>query len=450
MPAKHAPHKFARVDKPLTPLWKGPQEDGITFSLLSRFLVCRERFRLQVVEGLREPEAFNHKIEYGSMWHELEEAHAKHNPSNNPDRKANCDLEGQRALARYRQKLINANPLQQADIDKWYTLCKMHFPLYQSYWAKHPDTLSRKPLLEEAAFRVPYTLPSGRTVLLRGKFDSVFTAELTVGEYQALHHTAVANKPTRAIFLQENKTKGEIDEDGILHTVAGNLQSMLYQIALRTLADWPADQHCFSEGADGIRQLLPGNLPIAGTLYNVIRRPLSDRFAPKPRKGREKKVPGTDRKRREGMESSAQFYKRVIDGIAEETKESLRTNRPSTNFMRWKVILTDEDVETFKREVFNPILEQLCDWWVWIKADPFDPWRPRSQRELHASYKEVELNNVKFDLDNRCVPNNYHYRTPWGIYNSMFGGFRGDYFEYLTQARKSSLTRITNLFPELT
>src|SRR4051794_6290554 len=56
------------------PLWKGPEEDGITFSLLSQFLVCRERFRVRVIEGLSAGGGFNHRIEYGSMWHTCEEA----------------------------------------------------------------------------------------------------------------------------------------------------------------------------------------------------------------------------------------------------------------------------------------------------------------------------------------------------------------------------------------
>src|SRR5688572_23342153 len=63
-----------------SPLWKGPESDdpngGITFSALSRFLCCRERFRLVMIEGLRPADGFNHKIEYGQMWHACEEAHA--------------------------------------------------------------------------------------------------------------------------------------------------------------------------------------------------------------------------------------------------------------------------------------------------------------------------------------------------------------------------------------
>ncbi len=56
------------------PLWKGPEVDGITFSLLSRFIACPERFRILVTEGLQPHDEFNHRIEYGNMWHTCEEA----------------------------------------------------------------------------------------------------------------------------------------------------------------------------------------------------------------------------------------------------------------------------------------------------------------------------------------------------------------------------------------
>ena len=54
-------------------IWDGPEEDGITQSLLSRFLVCRERFRILVVDGLKPVDQFSSRIEYGQMWHLCEE-----------------------------------------------------------------------------------------------------------------------------------------------------------------------------------------------------------------------------------------------------------------------------------------------------------------------------------------------------------------------------------------
>jgi hypothetical protein len=63
------------------PVWDGPESDsangGITQSMISRFLCCRERFRLRVVEGIAEVDTFNHRIEYGQMWHICEERFAE-------------------------------------------------------------------------------------------------------------------------------------------------------------------------------------------------------------------------------------------------------------------------------------------------------------------------------------------------------------------------------------
>ena len=71
--------KKAKV-QPTEPVWKGPSdpEGGITQSLLSVFLCCRERFRLKVIEGLGPPDQFSHRMEYGQMWHLCEEEAAKY------------------------------------------------------------------------------------------------------------------------------------------------------------------------------------------------------------------------------------------------------------------------------------------------------------------------------------------------------------------------------------
>jgi len=63
------------------PLWKGPcstdDNGGITFSLLSRWLVCRHRFYIYAIQGIQPMREFNHRIEYGSMWHVCEEHFAR-------------------------------------------------------------------------------------------------------------------------------------------------------------------------------------------------------------------------------------------------------------------------------------------------------------------------------------------------------------------------------------
>ncbi len=339
------------------PLWKGPQEDGITTSLLSKFLVCRDRFYLKVVEGLGEDEGFRHALEYGSLWHEAEEAHAGRKDWHKP-------------LAAYATKLLDTYPGNEKTIQKWFAIAKVQFPLYVAHWRNHVSSMGRTPILQEEAFRVRYALPSGRWVMLRGKFDSVF------GQ-------------SRGIWLQENKTKGEIDEEGIQKGIQYNLQTMIYHVALRLLSKERKDLQ---------------KHPIQGTLYNVVRRPLSDRFAIRQKK----------------KESDQAFYNRIAASIKA---------KPDHFFKRWKVILQNRDVDQFRLQTLDPILEALCDWWDFIKEDPFNPWRVRHSNGIPGG--------------------GVHYRYPFGVYNSLSGGFRGDFFDFLTTGNRRGLVKVPSLFPEL-
>ena len=122
-------------------LWKGPQIDGITQSLLSLYIVDRERFRLRVVEGLRDEDEFNHKTEYGSLWHEAEQS-----LSAKKDWKATS--------REYARKLTVRYPSKAAEITKWYNIFQMQFPLYVSHWKLCPDVNSRKPIYQEEVSRI--------------------------------------------------------------------------------------------------------------------------------------------------------------------------------------------------------------------------------------------------------------------------------------------------------
>ena len=368
-------HKLTQVDnRDGECLWRGPKTDGITFSMLSDFLVCKERFRLKVVEGLEEPMGFNHSIEYGNYFHECEEARFNDRPWMD-------------ALRAYRDKLIDIHGTDiQEDINKWAAICKHQFPLYVAYWKKKEKNYNH--LLEEQNFEVPYVLPSGRIINLRGKIDGV----LTIGS---------GDKPN--VFIQENKTKGFIDSEAITSTMLFNLQPMLYFIAAQEIisrvkkyTETRKDKLMIPPSWEG----WPSKMP-SGILYNVIRRPLSDKYAIRIKKS----------------ETKTDFYKRVGQNIAENLEYY---------FQRHKVLVHNENVKDFKTKVFHPLLEHLCDWWEYIAEDPYHPWR--------------SANNPHSQL---------HYQTPWGMFNSMFGGFRGDYYEYLTTGSKTKLKPIASLFPEL-
>lgn len=200
------------------PVWRGPEEDGITYSLLSRYLVCKERFRIYVMDGLRSVEQFNHRIEYGSMFHLCDEYHGKGERWLEP-------------LKRYASSLCKKHPLDQERIEHWYHVCLVQYPLYLAHWGR--EMKPRRSVEQEKVFSVDYRLPTGRIVKLKGKWDALDL----IGE---------------SLHLWENKVKGDIVEEQILRQLSFDLQTMLYAIAARR-----------------------AGYQVRGVIYNVIRRPLS-------------------------------------------------------------------------------------------------------------------------------------------------------------------------------
>jgi hypothetical protein len=375
-----------RQPKRACPVWQGPESDGpqggITFSLLSRFLVCRERFRLLVVEGLRGKEGFNHRLEYGNLWHVCEQAIAKGDDptrGGRADRKMPLWLED---LGQYVVDLLVRYPLQREQVTHWYNVCKVQFPLCLKFWASREGSQPElmRPLLSEQLFSVPYTLPSGRTVYLRGKWDSVWLR---------------GRGKNAGIWLQENKTKGDVREGQIVRQLRFDLQTMLYLVALNEYLS--TNQRSSSEM--WVRR------PVRGVLYNVVRRPLSGG------KGTIVRHKATKNKREETAE---EFYSRLAAYISKE---------PETYFMRWDVGVSPEDVSKFRRQCLDPILEQLCDWWEAMEQCNFSPW------------SEGGIIN--------------HWRHPFGVWNPLDEGGSSDLDAYLDGQGEVGLERMTNLFPEL-
>jgi len=362
------------------PLWKGPEVDGITQSMLGKFLGCRERFRLLVVEGLKAEGGFNPRMEYGNLWHVCEEALAQGDP-------------WQPALLAYCQKLCLQYRTQQEQVDHWYCVCTTQFPLYVNHWNKHPDMKGRTNLFAERVFKLQYKLPSGRVVFLRGKFDSV---DLIRG----------ASKNDRTgIWLQENKSKGSVDTVNLQRQLRFDLQTMFYSVALREgqdgddlQTDWPDE---FNDH------------PILGVRYNVIRRPLSG--------GKGSIVRHKPSKSNPQGETKESFYGRV-GGIIQDSQDEY--------FFRWNVDVTRAEVMTFRKQFLDPILEQLCEWWDWVKGNP-DPF------------------NYAKDPSDRPGMAGIHWRHPFGTYNVLNEGGCTDVDEYLLTGSEIGLTRSDNLFPEL-
>lgn len=227
--------------KQRVPVWAGPTDagsrGGISQSLISRYLACRERFRVKVIEGLAASESFSAPLEYGNLWHAAEEAHAgRIKGVNSTDWSA--------AVEAYAEKLSHKHPFQREQVSHWYSMCVAQFPVYVDWWARHPDMERRSPLLAEKVFHVSYQLPSGRVVYLRGKWDSVDLVEYLV-------------------WIQENKTKSSIDAPKLQRMLRFDIQSLTYIVAF---------EHADLAQLGLSEKTMRGKPGVHGVRYNVIRR----------------------------------------------------------------------------------------------------------------------------------------------------------------------------------
>lgn len=381
-------------------LWAGPcgegPNGGITQSMLSRYLCCKERFRIAVIEGLRTAEGFNHRMHYGNMWHVCEEALAKGPTLIN----GWCSSIANDLIA-YCKGLVAEYPTSGDQINHWYNICKTQFPVYVDWWMKSNDMKKRVPVAEELVFDTPFDLPSGRVVRLRGKFDSI-------------------DSISKRFVLQENKTKGEIDQQQLAEQLGFDLQTMLYLVALDIMIKEKKFDKSLGTTIEGVR-------------YNVIRRPLAGGKGSIKRKEPTKSNPNG--------ESAEEFYARLgtlikeANGDTEEGRESYKL-KPGEHyfFMRWNVEITKHDIERFKREFLTPCLEEVCDWYECVPTHLNNPYDC----------------GVKGDQDYIDTQNKaYHYRFPYGVMNWTLEGGKSDVDEYLLNGSEVGLTRVDSLFGEL-
>ena len=302
-----------------TPSWKGPcdpgPQGGITQSMIGRFLSCRERFRIRTIEELAPVEQFNHRIEYGQMWHVCEEAVADYQEW--PD-----------ALTEYVVKLAKRYPGARTEIDKWANVCRVQFPIYLDHWKDSPDERNRNTVLAEEVFHVPYNLPSGRTVYLRGKWDAI---------------DLIGTGKDAGLYVVDNKTKGDIDVAQIQRQLTFDLQMMVYSIALTEEKD------------------VKKPAPFKGIRYNVVRRPLSGGRGTIVQKKGSKNVPA---------ESAEEYYARLAEVIRGATGEEWGVrNGENYFFARWTADVTKTDLIRFRERCLDPILEQIACWYESVTED---------------------------------------------------------------------------------
>lgn len=300
-------------------VWVGPYspEGGVTQSLLQKWLVCRERCRLRLVEGLTEQDTFREGLEYGNLFHTAEEAYGK-------------GEDWKKAVVDYAMGLAKKYPLQQTAISKWVNVCVTQYEVYLDYW-KGQKQLTRKkvePLLREKQFCVEfpldYDMGDDRVIYVRGKWDGV---------------DLVGSGKGRGLALCENKAHGGMyyNPDKKASQLAFDFQTMIYIMALDTAAGHDYD--------------IP-DLPVRNIFYNVMKRPLTG---------------GKGSIRPKQNESMNDFYARLKSVISEQPEEF---------FCRFDVELSNIDCYNFYTQCLKGVLKQFCDWWDFVSspkglADPF-------------------------------------------------------------------------------
>lgn len=393
------------------PVWKGPTVDGISQTLLGRYLTCPERFRVMVIEGLQVTPTFNNRLEFGNMWHVCEEAHA-----NSQCKVCNgtrslqgvsdygpcpvCDWN--RALLDYANELGKIYPTQLMQIVHWIKVTEALFPAYIEYWSNHPDTINRTPLLQEERFAVPYSLPSGRTALLRGKWDSVDLVKEMKARTKADH--AVSNND--GIWLMENKTKSVIDVQKINRQLRFDLQVMLYLVALYSHQKATG---IHSELQDSKRGGFVWDYLIKGVRYNVIRR----------------------------------SSHKTADSMMKKVSEDIKAHRAGEWFSRWNVEIDTRDIQVFKDRCLDPILDNLLDDYEW--------WA-HCRKYRTTGYDGEGRPNVYDTSDRHKVFSHHrrrHFIMPYIGYNPLSEGGESDVDNYVFTGNEIGLQRVENLFPEL-
>lgn len=346
------------------PIWTGPDgsgpQGGISQSLIGRFLACRARFKVHMIDGYQGPDNFKPAMAYGNMWHLCEEA----------------VLEGRNwrdDLKAHIVELATKYPNDREKISHWYSLCEEQYPIYLDYWQEEGEIVGREPLLREQNFDVPYTLPSGRIVRLRGKWDGL----------------DLVKNPDRdgfdKMYLYENKTKSQIDADKLKKQLNFDLQTMFYIVAFKA--------HCQKIGGFTHARLHPANAPkyLTGVLYNVVKR--------------------------SAHKSSASMVKKI--------QEDIEDNRVGEWFGRWQVEISQQEIDTFKKEFLDPILTLICIW--------YDHQTGKSWTQWHQD----------------AVLTSLHWRHPNGLYNEVDENGGSIVDQYLNNGSTLGLVKIKTLFPEL-
>lgn len=275
---------------------------GVSQSLLQLFTNDVDRYHKHAVLGLRE---VNRKeaMEYGTIFHKLIETAANLGKS----------YTRQKIVTIMSDYLKRTFPSAESFLLARVALTQFH--IYRE-WEKTRERY--KYIDQEPVFCEPFELPplnfnpnpeisiripAGVIIPLRGRIDEVID--------------------NGGMWIQENKTKSQINVSFIQDTIHANIQVMFYAICAE----------------------LKYGRPCKGVIYNVIRKP---------------------GQRQRQTESNEDYLQRIHDEVY---------SNPEYYFYRFKYEFAPGQVEKWKREELLPLLYRVYIWWKSIDANPTNPWQ---------------------------------------------------------------------------
>lgn len=195
--------------EPIWDLWK----DGVTQGSISRFLECREQFRLRYVFGWQ-TKARATTTAFGSAFHDIL-AHVQFK-----------NLPVDKAVRRYLKGMGDLAPTQREAVTLMLAEVQLIIELYLEHYKK--EHAKWKFVGREQEFCIGHDFGADREIIpLRGVFDGIF-------------------EKNKCLYLLETKTKGRIDEltlQGMLHK---DVQTQLYLYVMSKLyPDKKIDGVCY-------------------------------------------------------------------------------------------------------------------------------------------------------------------------------------------------------------
>jgi len=280
-------------------IWKGPEVDGVTQSILSKYAQCPFRFYLYAILGLQDNTELHPNLIWGDVFHKgLEHLIASK------------DLNA--SVVSMQDYLTTKYP--QAPKSYAYTtkrlLWKFRLENYEGEWET------------EIPFSIDVTLPSGRTVKVRGKKDALRTTDPKYGR-----------------ILGEHKCKGYLDPAQTIRELRQDRQLNFYMY----LHD------------------------VEWVNYDLIRIPEAQRALPS----------------RTYNQSIEDWVETLFIGPCGSYSGKFPINQ---NIHEWISNLTHhlprEEQETYWNFTIYPELEKLCKFWDHVNQPGFDHENPEFYNDI--------------------------------------------------------------------